>query len=173
MTIGLLRKGPGLCHGVAGNAIALFYAADVFAAYHRSSLSSAASPGVSSESAARVGVDGKNYAMLADECTTGALHHLRSYMDLDTTLHSEDTSIHSPESTKTRVFRTPDRPWSLYEGYGGLCAVLGEALRRLDELITLGRSAKLETKDGYDGGQADTQKTSNVLLGCGDLLIGA
>ncbi|KAA1477913.1 hypothetical protein DENSPDRAFT_933984 [Dentipellis sp. KUC8613] len=83
---GMLRKGPGLCHGVAGCASALFAAADV-----------------------------DDERRLVQGC-----HLLVGYLELSARAGG-------------RAFARPDYPWSLYEGLGGLCAVLGEAVERLGE----------------------------------------
>lgn len=163
MTAGLLRKGPGLCHGVAGNASALLSAADALSAYHhfRIKLSSTAT-----------GVETEDYAALARECTAGALNLLSCYIALDVTVSTNvtTTQLAKPSDRKV-VFRTPDRPWSLYEGYGGLCAVLGEALRRLDELIASAHSAESEARDRRYDERGGIQKGSSVMLGYCDLRL--
>lgn len=163
VTAGLLRKGPGLCHGVAGNASALFSAADALSAYDHFRIKS---------SPAATCVDTKDYAALARECTAGALNLLRCYIALDVALSTNVTTAQLAEPSDTKVvFRTPDRPWSLYEGYGGLCAVLGEALRRLDELIAFAHSSGSEARDSHYDERGVIQKGSSVMLGYCDLRL--
>lgn len=149
-TNGLLLKGPGLCHGVAGNASALFTAADAFAYYHRH---------ISSQT----DQEDQKYTTIARECTAGGFHLLRSYIELDGTFAGNDGPMEQSTPHRQVTFRTPDRPWSLYEGYGGLCAVLGEALQRVDAVQAVDEPS---ISDRKFGGRA-----RSALLGYCDLQL--
>ena len=97
---GLLRKGPGLCHGAAGNASALFCASDALGragAAHRDAAASAMAGGV----------------RLLLRCV----------------------ALRGQGVDGAPAFGRPDRPWSLYEGEAGLCAVLAEAVERVEGVL--------------------------------------
>lgn len=74
-----MKKGLGLCHGVAGNALVLLYAGDI-------------------EQAVAMLMEGEKMAPLGEEAG----------------------------------YRTPDHPWSLYEGAAGFIAACAEAVAVLD-----------------------------------------
>ncbi|ETW75326.1 hypothetical protein HETIRDRAFT_331192 [Heterobasidion irregulare TC 32-1] len=92
---GLLRKGPGLCHGAAGNACALFCASDA------------------------LGRAGAGHRAAAASAMAGGVRLLLRCVEL----------------RGTPAFGRPDRPWSLYEGEAGLCAVLAEAVERVGSVL--------------------------------------
>lgn len=87
---GLLRKGVGLCHGVAGSVYALLAVSDILE---------------------RPAQDGKEWLMRAAHLALLAA----SYRALE----------------EKGEMRTPDRPYSLYEGVAGMCCAWAEVLARL------------------------------------------
>ena len=94
---GFLRKGPGLCHGVAGSVYALLAVADV-----------------SNEIKATIG-----------EETTSQLNYLAA------AIHLSALATRVDELVEQHEMRTPDRPWSLYEGRAGMCCAWMEVLYRM------------------------------------------
>lgn len=101
---GLLRKGLGLCHGVAGSVYALLTAADV-----------------SNEIRIRVGGESARH-----------LDYLAAAIHLSVLATQVD------ELVEQGKMRTPDRPWSLYEGKAGMCCAWAEVLYKMQAGETIG-----------------------------------
>jgi hypothetical protein len=106
---GLLRKGIGLCHGVAGSVYALLAASDV--------LDAPCTVNISQSSRSEATTSPSNYH--APYFTQAAhLAHLATY---------------SSSLTRKGDMKTPDHPWSLYEGMAGMCCAWGEVLLRMKD----------------------------------------
>ncbi|KAF9488789.1 hypothetical protein BDN71DRAFT_1402742 [Pleurotus eryngii] len=103
---GLLRKGVGLCHGVAGSVYALIAVASAVEHYNLSGASLSGSEGSPAHSPVEYLARAVHLAHLATK-----------YVEL------------SEEGRMT----TPDRPWSLYEGSAGMCCAWGSLLTLLDQ----------------------------------------
>lgn len=101
---GLLRKGVGLCHGIAGSVYALLAASDI--------LDDPSNVGTSST---------------AGSTSVGLGHHA-PYLAQAGHLAHQATFVSS--LTKQGEMRTPDHPWSLYEGMAGMCCAWQEILYR-------------------------------------------
>jgi len=101
-TNGLLRKGVGLCHGVAGSVYALLSISDA-----NTMLSNA--PAAESASTI-VGED---------------VWFLKA-------LHLAQLAISYEDWTRKGEMNVPDRPYSLYEGVAGMCCAWAELVGRLD-----------------------------------------
>ncbi|KXN85641.1 hypothetical protein AN958_10978 [Leucoagaricus sp. SymC.cos] len=106
---GLLRKGVGLCHGVAGSVYALLAASNVLD-----------DPcNVNTSQSSETNPTGTNSERHAPYFTQAAhLAHLATY---------------SSSLTRKGDMKTPDHPWSLYEGMAGMCCAWGEVLFRMKD----------------------------------------
>ncbi|GLB41306.1 putative lanthionine synthetase C-like protein [Lyophyllum shimeji] len=101
---GLLRKGVGICHGVAGSVYALLAASRVLDDNH--STGGGAGGGEKEEG-------GKmDYLMRA--------------------VHLAHLATEYEELMRAGEMKVPDRPWSLYEGAAGMCEAWAEVLCRLE-----------------------------------------
>ena len=89
---GFLRKGVGLCHGVAGSVYALLAVSQVLD-------------------------------------PSGDSNQTRPYLLYATELAHLATTYRS--WTDNGEMRTPDHPWSLYEGVAGMCCAWGAFLQQL------------------------------------------
>ncbi|KAJ6475769.1 hypothetical protein C8R47DRAFT_1142393 [Mycena vitilis] len=98
---GLLSKGLGLCHGVAGSVFALLAVSDVLDVRTQKSKTSKAN----------------------------ASHGERYY--LARAVHLAQLAADHEAMTARGEMGTPDHPWSLYEGMAGMCCAWAEVLRRL------------------------------------------
>ncbi len=101
---GLLRKGVGLCHGVSGNVYALLSASDIL------------DKGSTSPNSSSTITD---LSLNLRKCFSKAAHlaFLGKFYN--------DPSV-------LPGMRTPDHPWSLYEGMAGMCCAWAEVLCRMD-----------------------------------------
>ncbi|OBZ77248.1 LanC-like protein 2 [Grifola frondosa] len=97
---GLLRKGVGLCHGVAGSVYALLAVSDAL-------------------DKTLVGTQGRDHV---DE--NDAYWLLRA-------VHLADLAAAFQALTQKGQMSVPDRPYSLYEGIGGMCCAWAEVVTRL------------------------------------------
>ncbi|OAX82918.1 hypothetical protein ACJ72_02725 [Emergomyces africanus] len=110
---GILFKGGGLCHGVAGNAWPFLLLYDSFEyGRERSSLAKLAFKD-------RTGSVAPEEELAPDYFLSRALTLL---------LYARKTPpFHHRESCDELEFRMPDTPYSLFEGLAGICAAWGEA----------------------------------------------
>ncbi|CAL1710767.1 unnamed protein product [Somion occarium] len=106
-THGLLRKGVGLCHGVAGSVFALLAVSDA--------LSSPISPGPTPSTQGQ-------HAVVIDQYFFYAIHLSQLALSYETLTQRGD-------------MRVPDRPYSLYEGLAGMCCAWAEVVKRLDRVL--------------------------------------
>ncbi|KAL4940974.1 hypothetical protein BDV06DRAFT_223576 [Aspergillus oleicola] len=116
---GLLFKGGGLCHGIAGNAWPFLMLHDALE-YNSAVISEARAkhPESATESP------------LADEFLARALAML---------LHARETKPYNVSETAAYDYRLPDHPYSLFEGLAGTvcawaeaCAIISAKLRKLE-----------------------------------------
>ncbi|KAJ7176502.1 hypothetical protein C8R46DRAFT_1076541 [Mycena filopes] len=98
---GLLSKGVGLCHGVAGSVFALLAVSDVLDRVHTQKIKPATTP---SEEEAYYLIRATHLAQLA---------------------------VGHEALTARGDMSVPDYPWSLYGGLAGMCCAWAEVLRRL------------------------------------------
>jgi len=129
---GLLRKGVGLCHGVAGNVFALLAASDALDSTSTSPRSSVSPPSAVHFSVPSEPTSSSDESNRRRRYFTKAAHlaFLGKFHD--------DPSV-LPE------MGTPDHPWSLFEGLAGMCCAWAEVLSRMDE-----RNPKRE-RSGFPG----------------------
>ncbi|KAJ7658958.1 hypothetical protein B0H17DRAFT_1096391 [Mycena rosella] len=128
---GLLAKGIGLCHGVAGSVFALIAVSDVLD--RARSADNNKIKGVISNGAPR-GDGGSYYLVRAVHLAQLAAGH---------------------KSLITRgEMRVPDHPWSLYEGLAGMCCAWAEVLRRLG--AEEGRQFERSGMPGFDDVEGDS-----------------
>ncbi|KAJ0414854.1 hypothetical protein BJY00DRAFT_18564 [Aspergillus carlsbadensis] len=122
---GLLPKGGGLCHGIAGNAWPLLM---LYVSFEENA-------GVLEE------VRHKNPAPTMSSATDGTLTaDLFLSRALAMLLHARETQpYNSPPETASNEYRMPDHPYSLFEGLAGTlcawsetCVVLRRRLRKME-----------------------------------------
>jgi len=107
---GLLRKGVGLCHGISGNVYALLAASD------------ALDSGLSSS---RTQTSGTTSGTLEDLANNRRKYFAKAmHLAFFGKFHNKPTVLPG--------MRTPDHPWSLYEGMAGMCCAWAEILCRID-----------------------------------------
>ncbi|KAF8627720.1 hypothetical protein AX15_004278 [Amanita polypyramis BW_CC] len=99
---GLLRKGIGICHGVAGSVYALLAAADV----------------------------SKEIKLRLD----GEAVQLSDYFAM--AIHLSTLATLADELEEEGKMKTPDRPWSLYEGKAGMCCAWADVLCRMQASVS-------------------------------------
>ncbi|KAF5354194.1 hypothetical protein D9756_007168 [Leucocoprinus leucothites] len=109
---GLLRKGVGLCHGIAGSVYALLAASDVLDSPCTVTNTTPPSSGTSTP------------ASPSD-------HHAPYFTQA---AHLAHLATYSTSLTKNGDMKTPDHPWSLYEGMAGMCCAWGEILYRMKNI---------------------------------------
>lgn len=108
---GFLRKGVGLCHGVAGCVYALLAVSDILDSASSSPVEETSS--TSTTASATSTTTANKYLLRA----THLAHLATAYKSL---------------TGESREMRVPDHPWSLYEGVGGMCCAWGEVLNKLE-----------------------------------------
>ncbi|KAJ7856661.1 hypothetical protein B0H14DRAFT_2752355 [Mycena olivaceomarginata] len=124
---GLLSKGVGLCHGVAGSVFALLAVSDVLDPAHKKK----SKP--SKSSATQPSED--NYYLVR------AVHLARLAASHETLTARGEMGV-------------PDHPWSLYEGMAGMCCAWTEVLRRLT--LKQARPCERSGMPGFDDVDGDT-----------------
>ena len=118
-TRGFLRKGVGLCHGVAGSVFALLAAS--------SALDPPRSPPPSPPSAPH-SLPARALSLHRPHIHTPPIE--AGYW-LQRAAHLADLAVSYPERTQQGHMRTPDHPYSLYEGLAGMCCAWSEVFLRL------------------------------------------
>ncbi|KAI0718439.1 hypothetical protein C8T65DRAFT_639085 [Cerioporus squamosus] len=128
-TQGLLRKGVGLCHGVGGTVYALLAVSDALDAYESfsgqptsRSHSHSISHSLSLKRAAA-------HAHLIPHDVENAEH---AYW-LQRAVHLAELATEYRQLTQEGEMKTPDHPYSLYEGVAGMCCAWAEVLVRLGD----------------------------------------
>ncbi|KAJ7653299.1 hypothetical protein DFH06DRAFT_1205264 [Mycena polygramma] len=99
---GLLSKGLGLCHGVAGSVFALLAVSDVL-----------------------------DTVRIQKSKTTKSKASQGERYYLARAVHLAQLAANHEAMTARGEMGTPDHPWSLYEGMAGMCCAWAEVLRRL------------------------------------------
>ncbi|KAJ7489544.1 hypothetical protein FB451DRAFT_1225202 [Mycena latifolia] len=127
---GLLSKGVGLCHGVAGSVFALLAVSDVL---DRRRTDTKKMKGSQS-----------NAAPVSDE----------SNYYLVRAVHLAQLAAAHESLTARGEMSVPDHPWSLYEGMAGMCCAWAEVLRRLSSKS--GRKFDSSGMPGFDDVEGDT-----------------
>lgn len=128
---GLLKKGVGLCHGIAGSVFALLAVSDVL---DRKQAAQQNNQSLKKKGKAEVQSVENNYYYLARA------------------VHLAHLAISYERMTAQGEMSVPDRPWSLYEGMAGMCCAWGGVLRRLTSTTNEGRSEM----PGFDDVDTDT-----------------
>jgi hypothetical protein len=82
------------------------------------------------------GVGGSVFALLAVADATadmpGKDHDVVGPRALSAAVHLAHLAVDYASRTQRGEMRTPDRPWSLYEGAAGMCCAWAEVLRRVN-----------------------------------------
>ena len=132
---GLLRKGVGLCHGVAGSVYTLLAVSDVL---------DSPSPELPSDQpeASPVRVTRSN----SHRQEHGSFDVQKMYW-FSRAFHLAYLATSYRKLTQRGEMRSPDRPVSLYEGLAGMCCAWAEVLKRLDELCGSASSDDSEKQD--------------------------
>ncbi|KAI0794818.1 hypothetical protein C8Q75DRAFT_747552 [Abortiporus biennis] len=133
---GLLRKGVGLCHGIGGNVYALLSVSDALD-------------------------NGNGYGVGTGEDSL-TIHDTRISVWLYRAVHLAQLATAYDNLTQRGQMNTPDRPYSLYEGLGGMCCAWAEIVRRLDRVMG---------KDGGGNGAREDMGIGHGLPGFDDLRI--
>ncbi|KAJ7139031.1 hypothetical protein C8R44DRAFT_693432 [Mycena epipterygia] len=124
---GLLSKGVGLCHGVAGSVFALLAVSDVLDRVRTKKIKGSKS----------------NSTQLKDE---------DNYY-LVRAVHLAQLATEHEGLTARGEMGVPDHPWSLYEGLAGMCCAWAEVLQRLSKQdVQFDRSGM----PGFDDVEGDT-----------------
>ncbi|KAF9451544.1 hypothetical protein P691DRAFT_723760 [Macrolepiota fuliginosa MF-IS2] len=120
---GVLRKGVGLCHGIAGSIYALLAASDVL---DEPCNVNTQPPPESAQVSTPLGHFGPYFTQ------AGHLAH---------------SATHASSLTEKGEMKTPDHPWSLYEGMAGMCCAWEEILYRMSKW---GKCLLSSGMPGYD-----------------------
>lgn len=134
---GLLRKGVGLCHGVAGSVYTLLAVSDIL------DLPPPESHPTQSQASPPIRITRSN----AHRQEPGNFEMQNMYW-FSRAFHLAHLATSYRRLTQRGEMRSPDRPVSLYEGLAGMCCAWAEVLKRLDELSALARSTTV-----VDGGE--------------------
>ncbi|THU78063.1 hypothetical protein K435DRAFT_811880 [Dendrothele bispora CBS 962.96] len=155
-TRGFLRKGVGLCHGVAGSVYALLAASDAMALLRPSNSNSnspSPSPNTASTPAAAATTSFPNTQQQHQRILQINQHDQFSRAYFLHAVHLAYLATNFRELETQRELVTPDRPWSLYEGDAGMCCAWAEVY---DRLGTTGRNLGQDgSGGGEDGGRKD------------------
>lgn len=112
---GLLRKGVGLCHGVAGSVYTLLAVSDALDGV-------LPTVPVSGTSTRLTRSQSQQHLSTSDQ----QIWFLRA-------VHLAHLATSYRRYTHRGDMRNPDRPYSLYEGSAGMCCAWAEVIRRLKE----------------------------------------
>ncbi|KAL0959135.1 hypothetical protein HGRIS_014425 [Hohenbuehelia grisea] len=125
---GLLRKGVGLCHGVAGSVYALLAVSSALAILPRTGPDAADSLVTTRsrhhEHHAEGSTDARAVAANEPTATMPEYYLMRA-------VHLARLATTHETLTAQREMNVPDRPWSLYKGMAGMCCAWGDVLARL------------------------------------------
>ena len=141
---GLLSKGGGLCHGIAGNAWPWLMLHDCFE--YRTGLEEEFKDGFRQ----RTGLDVPDEGLSGDYFLSKALAFL---------LHAQTTAPFKeqlPEAEKR--YRMPDHPYSLFEGLAGSVCAWAEAC-----VVLAARLRKMEAEDASDGESSGDDEVFRAL----------
>lgn len=128
---GFLRKGLGLCHGVAGSVYALLAVSDVLDGRPSSSGSRTPTqlqPQTNGRSTRSKTVQEQQQHQGYDQDSNS--HHAEEPTWFLRAFHLAHMATSYRKLTQRREMRTPDRPFSLYEGLAGMCCAWAEVLKR-------------------------------------------
>ncbi|KAL4796337.1 hypothetical protein BDV19DRAFT_388473 [Aspergillus venezuelensis] len=135
---GLLSKGGGLCHGIAGNAWPLLMLHHAIEHNDQAIQQARAKHSVSgTESPSADEFLGKSLAML---------------------LHARETKPYNTSGSGPYYYRLPDHPFSLFEGLAGTVCAWAEAY-----VIILAKLRKMDVGDGFDDDEAFQNYSGQVL----------
>ncbi|KAF5366296.1 hypothetical protein D9758_005798 [Tetrapyrgos nigripes] len=150
-TRGFLRKGVGLCHGVSGSVYALLAASDAVALLQSNP---EPPPGQQQQQQPQTVLQIDRH----DEFSRAYFLHAVHLAYLATGYRALEVQGEMSQ---------PDRPWSLYEGLGGMCCAWAEVY---DRLSTTGRNlAQTQGRTGANGQVGSTEgggseSTTNLNL---------
>ncbi|KAK7689419.1 hypothetical protein QCA50_007211 [Cerrena zonata] len=113
-TQGLLRKGVGICHGVAGSVYTLLSVSDA------------------------ISLPKTNYESPGSESKTKTEGMMDKY--LFQAIHLAHIATTYESLTEKGEMNVPDRPYSLYEGLAGMCCAWVDIVKRLDRVLSINRS---------------------------------
>ncbi|KAI0084986.1 hypothetical protein BDY19DRAFT_997221 [Irpex rosettiformis] len=135
---GLLRKGIGLCHGVAGSVYTLLAVSDILDSPQLAVQSGQSEPRPIRATKSKSQQKQQHYESFDSQKVYWFLR----------ALHLAHLATSYRKLTQQGEMRSPDRPVSLYEGLAGMCCAWAEVMRRLEELETLARSTSSTQGDG-------------------------
>ncbi|KAI0339344.1 hypothetical protein BDW22DRAFT_1336628 [Trametopsis cervina] len=141
---GLLRKGVGLCHGVAGSVYALLAASDVL----DKPPSHSNQPVQDSK---RVRATRSRSQQYRDQhLPDGHRSELTERQWLLRAFHLAHLATSYRKFTLRGEMRSPDRQASLFEGLAGMCCAWAEILRRMEDIMVQGNSDGIFDAEGVE-----------------------
>ncbi|KAH9914166.1 uncharacterized protein BXZ73DRAFT_92830 [Epithele typhae] len=140
-THGLLRKGVGLCHGVAGSVFALLAISD---ALDEHATSPAHTPPTSSSPRSP-----RSFVMQLSHHGSMRGSHIEAGYWMQRAAHLSDLAVGYRALSQEGQMNLPDHPYSLYEGLAGMCCAWAEVYIRLCAV------------EGSSNGHANGHSTAN------------